>query len=189
MILNPRHSLLNLPIQAAWYPNTPRAPEPASLHHPDSCAMHFHGNNLFHKRYSKYLLFFTHFRLFGSNNLTGTLYCFRKMATRSQASRNKTEVAWATGTPGNHVDNQEQHVATDKEISGSSAHKGASGSYLTPSSRPILPATNAIHCKDSKHPLISFNSLSMQPPAPTHIHRSSERFFKALFTHTQNMQH
>lgn len=57
-IPHPQRSLLNLPIPASSHPEAPTAPEPASLHHSGLRAEHFHGNNLLHKRYSKYLLFF-----------------------------------------------------------------------------------------------------------------------------------
>lgn len=50
-------TLLNLPMQAASDPNTPPGSPASSLHHPEPCIEHFHGNNLFYKRYSKYLLF------------------------------------------------------------------------------------------------------------------------------------
>lgn len=71
-------SLLNLPMQTASDPDTPLAPQPVPFsiqNRRQSISMAITCST---KGAVNIYYFFTHCRLFGSNNLTGTLHCFGK---------------------------------------------------------------------------------------------------------------
>lgn len=87
--------------------------------------------------------FFTHCRLFGSNNLTGTLHCFGNKPTMAKPSPwEQNRCAFSSRDTSKLVGRQEYHVTTDKELSGSSVHKGA----------PVLlsPPFQSLHPLSSK---------------------------------------
>lgn len=109
--------------------------------------------------------FFTHCRLFGSNNLTGTLHRFgKKQQWWSQAPGNRTDVPSAAGTPaslwaGESVmwpqikDSQEAQLTRVPQC------------YWTPlSSHSTLSAASVILLEDLQYSLSCLPSLSLSCP-------------------------
>lgn len=159
-------------------PHIPAAPEPASLQiHVQSISMAITCST---KGTVNIYYFFTHFRVFGSDNLTDTLHGFRKLQWRSQSLETKEKC----------LEQQEYGPAvwaSKRSITWPRAgdFRELSSQGCAPLLQPLSPPPAAPSSRQQKQYIAkilntpSSLSLSTQPPTPPHIHWSSQRFFMA----------
>lgn len=140
------------------------APEPASVHHPELQAQHFHGNNLLHKRSRQYLLCAHTFQTpWVSYSIADTLHGHSPKMTREKPR------PW--------------------KLNRSTCSNGNLGQPCGPGTRvaPQLPHLPSSKCNTLQRFLTPPHAsvpLCTPSPMPTHVHRSSRGFLTPVHTDT-----